>query len=143
MTKAADMLANMMRDQQQLSVVRPVTVPPITAIIPIEPLKNKKVKVGRPTSMTPDVCRKIEEVAALDGTVEEMAIYGGIHRDTLYAYFKQNPDFSDRIEALRQRPILKARNTVINALSDPHHAQWYLERKARKEFSPKGEVDLT
>jgi hypothetical protein len=82
-------------------------------------------------------------VAALGGNIEEMAIYGGIHRDTLYAYLKQNPEFSDRIEALRLRPILKARITVINSLSEPPHAQWYLERKARKEFSLKGEEDPT
>lgn len=101
----------------------------------------KKETRGRPTIMTEEVCRKIEEVAALDGTVEEMCYYAGISRDAYYDYIKKNLKFSDRIDALRNRPVLKARQTVIKALDDPHHAHWYLERKRKKEFAQKQEVE--
>ena len=115
---------------------------PITGMaLTVLPEKIEKRKVGRPIAVTPEVRTKIEEVAALDGTVEEMASYAGIGRQTLYDYIKENPVFSDRIQALRERPVLKARNTVMKAIEEPQHAEWYLERKKRNEFSPRVEVD--
>lgn len=100
-------------------------------------------KTGRKTVMTDEVIRKIEEVAALDGSVAEMAYYAGIHVDTLYAHLKENQKFSDRINALRERPILKARQTIVKSLDDPQNAHWYIERKRKKEFSTKQEVELS
>lgn len=93
-------------------------------------------QVGRPTELTDEVIHKIEEVAALDGSVEEMAFYANVHRGTVYRWLKENKEFSDRIEALRQDPILKARQTVIKSLDDPNQAFKYLERKRPAEFSP-------
>ncbi len=90
--------------------------------------------VGRPTVMTDEVIRKIEEVAALDGSVGEMAYYAGIHPDTIYKKLKEDKDFSDRITALRERPVLKARQTIVKALEDPNHAFKYVEKKRKKEF---------
>lgn len=99
-------------------------------------------KAGRKTVMTDETVRKIEEVAALDGSVEEMAYYAGIHVDTIYAHLKSNPKFSDRIRALRERPVLQARQTVVNAIkTDPNHAFKYLEKKRKKEFG--AAIDIT
>lgn len=91
-------------------------------------------KVGRPTKITPDVLRKIEEVAALDGSVAEMAYYADCHVDTVYAYLAENKEFSDRITSLRSRPILKARQTIIKSLENPQYALEYLKRKRKAEF---------
>lgn len=98
-------------------------------------------EVGRPTKLTDEVRRKIEEVAALDGSVEEMAYYAGVHRETVYNWMRNDKDFSDRIQALRERPILKARQTIAKSLDDPIHAKWYLERKKRLEFT--AGIDVT
>lgn len=103
--------------------------------------KPKKSKVGRPTVFTEEVIRKIEEVAALDGSIREMAYYAGIHPDSIYAKMAEDKAFSDRIEALRERPILKARQSIVKALDDPHMALKYLERKRRKEWGDN--LDLT
>lgn len=97
-------------------------------------------KVGRPTVMTDEVIRKIEEVAALDGSVAEMAYYAGVHVDTVYDHLKKDKEFSDRINALRERPILKARQTVIKSLDTPEGARWYLQRKKKLEFSERTEI---
>lgn len=97
-------------------------------------------KVGRPTVMTEEVIRKIEEVAALDGSIEEMAYYAGIHRDTIYAKMKEDKEFSDRINDLRERPILKARQTIVKNLEHPESAKWYLERKKKLEFAQRSEL---
>jgi len=96
--------------------------------------------VGRPSKMTDEVIRKIEEVAALDGSVEEMAYYAGVHPDTIYAWLKENKVFSDRIKALRERPILKARQTIVKSLENAVTAQWYLERKKKREFAQRQEI---
>lgn len=96
---------------------------------------------GRPTLLTEEVRRKIEEVAALDGTIEEMAYYSGIHRTTLYLWLKEDKEFFDRIQSLRERPILKARQTIVKALDNPDHAFKYLEKKRKKEFG--NAIDVT
>lgn len=102
--------------------------------------KSQHKQVGRPTVRTPEVMRKIEEVAMLDGTVEEMAYYAGIHRDTLYAWMATDKDLSDRISSLRQRPVLLARQSVANHIkADGDLALKYLERKRKSEFSPRTE----
>src|ERR1035437_8166100 len=115
----------------------------LPAIIEAKPVKIKKGKGGRPTVMTKENFQKIEEVAALGGSVEEMASYCDISAQSIYWYLTNNPDYSDKIERLRERPILKARNTAVSALSEVGSAHWYLERKRPKEFSTKVEVDLT
>jgi len=96
--------------------------------------------LGRPTKKTKEVIRKIEEVAALDGSVEEMAYYAGVHPDSVYTWLKDDPDFSDRIKALRERPVLKARQAIIKSLETPEGARWYLSRKKKLEFSERTEV---
>lgn len=97
--------------------------------------------VGRPTKLTPETVTKLEEVFALDGTVEEACFYAEISRNAYYEWIKANPALNDRFEALRQRPFLKARQTIVKALDNPHDAQWYLTRKKRKEFGEN--VDVT
>jgi hypothetical protein len=96
--------------------------------------------MSRPTKRTPEIIRKIEEVAALDGSVEEMAYYAGVHRDTMYLWLKEDSEFSDRIAELRERPVLKARQTFVKALDEPEYALKYLERKKKKEFSTRTEL---
>jgi hypothetical protein len=99
--------------------------------------------MARPTKFTEEAIRKIEEVAALDGSVEEMAYYAGVHVDSVYTWLKANKEFSDRIKALRERPILKARQTVVKSLETPEGARWYLARKKKKEFAERIETDIT
>lgn len=96
---------------------------------------------GRPTVLTPEIRLKIEEAAALDATIEEIALWAGVHRSTLYRWMQDDEGLRDRIEELRQKPILKARNTVVSALSDPNHAFRYLERKRSKEFMPTAKLE--
>lgn len=102
--------------------------------------KRLHKKAGRPTVFTDKVIRKIEEVASLDGSVKEMASYAGIHHDTIYARMREDAEFSARIEALREQPVLKARRTFVGALSKPFYAVEYLRRKRRDEFSDRHEV---
>lgn len=101
--------------------------------------KNSKKKtsnpVGRPTKLTPEVRAKIEEAAALDCSVEEIAYYADISRESFYRWLKEDPEFSDRIDKLRQRPVLKARTEIVKGLdNDKHFAMTYLTKKRGHEF---------
>ena len=98
-------------------------------------------EVGRPSVVTPDVVLKLEQAFAIDATVEEACSYADIARNTFYVYLEKNPEFKDRIDELRQRPILKARQTITRALDDANHAFRYLEKKRRKEFG--NSIDVT
>lgn len=96
---------------------------------------------GRPTVKSEEIIRKIEECAALGSSIEEIAFYVGIHRATLYRWMEEDQELKDRIEELQERPILKARQTLVKSLDEPEHAKWYLERKRKNEFSQRTEVE--
>tara|TARA_R110000868_G_C10879207_1_gene762829 strand:+ start:1184 stop:1546 length:363 start_codon:yes stop_codon:yes gene_type:complete len=96
--------------------------------------------MARPTDRTEEVNRKMEEAAALGASIEEIAMYAGIHRATLYRWMKDDQELNDRIEELQERPILKARQTVVKALENADDARWYLERKKKLEFAQRTEV---
>ncbi len=99
-------------------------------------MKQSQTTVGRPTKLTPLIVKKLEEVFALDGSIQEACFYAGISRQTYYVWIKENPEYSDRFESLRMEPVLKARRTVVAKLGENyHHAMDYLKRKCRDEFS--------
>lgn len=98
---------------------------------------------GRPTVITPEVIRKLEEVFAFGGTDKEACFYAGIGTSAFYDYQKENPEFVERKEALKQKPILKARQTVIKNLDNPETAKWYLARKRKEEFSERQELEAS
>lgn len=97
--------------------------------------------VGRPTVMTPETISKLEEVFALGGSDLEACFYAGISKDSLYRYQSDNPEFSERKEALKEQPILKARRSVLNGIDgDPELALKFLERRKKSEFSLRTEL---
>lgn len=94
---------------------------------------------GRPSTITAEVLVKLEQAFAIDATVEEALSYAEIKRDAYYDYLKRNPEFADRVKDLRNRPILKARQTIVKNLDDPEHSKWYLSRKRKAEFAERFE----
>jgi predicted DNA-binding protein YlxM (UPF0122 family) len=98
-------------------------------------------EVGRPTEKTPEVIRKIEEAAAMDCSMEEIAFFANIHRATLYRWIKEDKELKDRIEGLKQTPFLKARQTILKSISEnPQYAFEYMKRKKKDEFSDRQEL---
>lgn len=103
--------------------------------------KTRKKGAGRPPLMTQEVVAKLEHAFAYDTTVEEACLYAGISKNTYYDFLKIYPEFSNRVEELRQAAILVARRTVLSDVeSNPEMALRYLERKNKKEFSVRTEV---
>lgn len=112
-------------------------------------------KIGRPSKMTEETVKKLEEAFALDTSDEKACFYAGISRQTLNTYQNQHPEFLDRKHELKARPVLKAKANLLNALNgkDPkgrdidfktvvETSKWYLERKCRDEFAVKVENDI-
>ena len=94
--------------------------------------------MSRPTILNQEKVKKLEEAFLLDCTIEEACYYAGISKQTYYNWKEKNEELFDHLDILRLSPIFKARRTVIGALeSDIKVAQWYLERKVKKEFSIK------
>jgi hypothetical protein len=90
---------------------------------------------GRPTIMTQDTINKLESVFAIGGTDLEACSYANISHQTLYNYQEDHPEFVERKQMLKEKPFIKARQTVVQALSNPRDAQWFLERKRKGEFA--------
>lgn len=100
---------------------------------------------GRPTKMTKEVLEKLE-VAFLDGhTDEEACLIAEINPSTLYTYCKNHKNFSSKKELLKQNTKMVARRNIVNKIhdGDVELSKWYLERKAKEEFSVKQEVANT
>lgn len=98
---------------------------------------------GRPTVVTSEVLGKLEQAFMWGCSNREACLYADISESTLYDYKAANPAFSEKIEKLKDNPKLKARMIVNKKLDDydGETAKWYLERKARNEFSTKQETD--
>lgn len=99
-------------------------------------------KVGRPTVMTEETIQKLEYAFMRGLTDLEACLYADISKSTLYNYCEENPEFMDRKEELKQHPTAKARLNVTEAIENGNEelSKWWLERKAKAEFSTKQEI---
>lgn len=103
---------------------------------------------GRPTVMTDEVLRKLEEAFLLGCTDLEACLVADISKTALYEYQEKHPEFAERKEALKSNPVYKARKVIINALDegDVLTANKVIERKegtkAKHELTGAGGKDL-
>ncbi len=78
-------------------------------------------------------------------TNREACFYAEVPESTFYDFLKEYPEYSDKIAMWKDYEKIKARLVVHKALDngDRDMAKWYLERKAKDEFSIKQEFDTT
>ena len=107
--------------------------------------KKKKNSVGRPRTITTEKLEKLEEAFKLGCTNREACFYADVAESTFYDFLKEYPEYSDKIAMWKDYEKIKARYVVHKALEkgDRDMAKWYLERKAKDEFSTKQEFDTT
>ena len=109
-----------------------------------QPSTTPKKKTGRPLfdgRDEKDVVRLLEEAFALGCTDLEACLYADIGKTALYKYQDKHPEFAERKELLKNRPVLQARNSVIQAMKrDGNLALKFLERKAKAEFALRTEL---
>jgi len=107
--------------------------------------RKNKPGAGRPTIITPDVVAKLEEAASLGCSVTEMCLFADISRDAYYERARKDKKFADRMEELKERPVLEARSALHKAIKagDGDLALKYLERKNKKEFSTLHSLEIS
>jgi len=96
--------------------------------------------MARPTKMTPDILEKLRHAFDIGATDEEACTSAEISTTTLYNYQIAHPEFLEEKTSRKEKPILRARQVVVDSLEDPKNAQWFLERKKKDEFSLRSEV---
>ena len=104
------------------------------------------------------VIAKLESAFSIGCTDKEACMQADISPSALYNYQKNNPDFQERKDMLKEKLVLAARNTVSNVIQEKEiiklqdkgvvkssnvpteralkTSQWYLERKKKSEFAP-------
>lgn len=104
-----------------------------------------KKQVGRPRAIGEKELRKLEEAFKMGCTNREACFYADVCESTFYDFLKEYPEFSEKIDIWKSYEKIKARMVIHKALDngDKDMAKWYLERKARDEFSTKQEFDAT
>lgn len=102
-------------------------------------------KRGRPKKINKLILQKLEAGFLYGFSDEEACMYAEIGTSTLYDYCKAHPEFSERKEQLKQRPKMRAKINVVKAMDggDLDTSKWYLERKAKDEFSAKLNTEIT
>ena len=103
----------------------------------------KKNFVGRPPIINDEVMKKLEQCFSLGSSDLEACIFADISPATLYNYQKEHPEFLERKQLLKEKPILKARNTIVKSLDDPKIALEYLKAKCKSEFGQRMEITGT
>lgn len=96
--------------------------------------------VENPTKLDDATVQKLEEAFSMDCSVAEACLLANISRQTYFNWMASFPEMKERFDQLRQKPILKARMTVVHSLNNPDNAFRYLERKKKDEFAPRTEL---
>lgn len=103
--------------------------------------RKAETKPSPPPCVTPEVLSKLEIAFSCGCPVTEACLVAGIARNTYYNFLKAKPEYEDRFQALRDKPVLEARKRIAEQIpEDTKTAQWYLERKRPDEFSTKAMV---
>lgn len=97
---------------------------------------------GRPSVLTPVAVGLL--VAAFENglTVNDACKYAGIGRDAYYEGLKKNTEFADKMHQAQAKLGFKAREVVAQQIFNGNErvAMWWLERRAKEEFSTRKEV---
>ena len=91
--------------------------------------------------LSEDSVNKLKEAFAIGADVSAACFYADISRQTYYNWEKENPELKEKFDRLKEKPVLKAYQTIAKGLDDINTAKWYVERKRKKEFG--NNLDIT
>ena len=98
-------------------------------------------KLDRITKFTPDTLQKLEESAAYRLDIKASCAYANISRETYYRWIKEIKGLSDRLDDLRETPIMKAKRTIINGLNEVGTAFRYLEKEKPEDYAERLKIE--
>ncbi len=97
-------------------------------------MRGKKVKIE-------EYLTNLEPYLVEGCSLHEACLHSGIPYTTMVDYSKNDENVRNKIHALQNQPILDARKSVNReAKIDGNLALKFLERKLKKEFSPRSEI---
>ena len=101
-----------------------------------------KFTYRRTTKLTPDTIRKLEEAAGVRLNVSESCAYAGISRDTYYDWMKRVTGLSDRLDDLRENPIIRAKRRIINQLDNDTNVSFrFLEKEKPEDYGERLKIE--
>lgn len=91
---------------------------------------------GRPTVITNETVRKLEDAFKAGFSVSEACLVSGISRATYYEHTAADEAFADKMELAKKYVTIRAKKVVMQAIDDGNFsaAKWWLEHRARDEF---------
>lgn len=98
---------------------------------------------GRPTKKTEETVKKLEDIFKNGANVQEACSYAGISKETYYTWLETDESFLTKMESAQYYPVIAAKNILLQDIyknKNIDSAKWYLERKAKKEFSLRQEL---
>lgn len=101
---------------------------------------NRKIAQAL-SKMDETILEKLKTAFSIDCNIREACIYCEITESTYYNWKKKNPELFEKIEKLREEPVLKAKATIYNNLADIGTAKWLLERKRKSDYG--NQLDVT
>ena len=99
---------------------------------------------GRPTKITPAVVAKLERALEAGFTITKACVVSGISYDAYNERYNADAKFRQKMELAKNWATEEARQVVVSAIKDKNlgMAKWWLERKAKDEFTTQPETPL-
>ena len=100
---------------------------------------------GRPTKLTDSIVRKLEYAFSKDFNVSEACDYAEIGRTAYYEWLENNEEFANKMEQAQTNLKRKAKINIADKIAegDMDVTKWFLERRARDEYSVKQAVEVS
>jgi len=102
-------------------------------------LEIKQLNYKNMTKLNENTVRKLEEAFSVGSDVSAACYYADISRECFYRWIKEGKMSKEKYDRLREKPVLKAYQTIYKELDKADTAKWYLERKRKDEFSSRQE----
>jgi hypothetical protein len=99
-------------------------------------VQSEPKKMGRPTVITEEVSKKLEDVLRLGVNDSAACSYAGISRETFYNHVKDDDDFCDRMDNARNYAVIAARQVVVKSIVEDKNldsSKWYVEKHDIKQ----------
>ena len=98
---------------------------------------------GRPPVVNDEVVQKLEQALQNGFTIGKACELSGISTSTYYNYIEADERFLVKMTNAQNFALETARQNIVKAIvkdKDIQTSRWYLERKAKSEFSTRNEL---